>query len=337
MQPGPHLFLRLALSAAYRLKLLASIPSATRPDSSGGVTREAVSPPRLLGIVPEHFCPKAGSRPLMGTVRRYESSPGSRSRVEPEGHCRSTGQSHVVFSDHFIARVHKARRPKRGAAFSLFPMTGVVLMRWNNWNPLPRLLTVRRPVRTRPPLELEMLESLILPSVGAGTGLTADYYSDANLTNLAATRTDATVNFDWAGASPAPSVAPSNFSVRWTGQVQTQYSETYTFFTQSTHGVRLWVNGQQIINDWADHPLTEDSATVALQAGQTYSIRMEYSQTTGDDTARLLWSSPSTSKQIIPTSQLYPGGGWLDGDVGARHSQALLAPPARPTKSPGAA
>ncbi len=189
-------------------------------------------------------------------------------------------------------------------------------MRWNNRNPLSRLLTARCPVRARPPLELEMLEPLILLSPGAGTGLTADYYSDANLTNLAATRTDATVNFDWAGASPAPSVAANNFSVRWTGEVQAQYSETYTFFTQSTHGVRLWVNGQLIINDWTNHPLTEDSATVALQAGQTYSISMEYSQTTGDDTARLLWSSPSTPKQIIPASQLYPGGGWLDGDVG---------------------
>ena len=190
-------------------------------------------------------------------------------------------------------------------------------MRWNVWNPLRGLFTPRRPLRRRQRPELEALEPLVLLSTGAGTGLVADYFSDTNLTNLAATRTDPTVNFDWAGASPAPSVAGSNFSVSWTGEVQARYTETYTFFTQSTHGVRLWVNGQELINDWADHPLTEDSGTISLQAGQTYSIQMEYQQTGGDDVARLLWASPSTPKQVIPTSQLYADAGWLDADVGA--------------------
>jgi hypothetical protein len=79
-------------------------------------------------------------------------------------------------------------------------------MRWNNWNPLRRLLAARRPVRTRPSLELETLESLILPSVGVGTGLRANYYSDTNLANLAATRTGASLNaasFDSVAVTPA--------------------------------------------------------------------------------------------------------------------------------------
>ena len=36
--------------------------------------------------------------------------------------------------------------------------------------------------------------------------------------------------------------ASDTFSVRWTGQVQPQFTETYTFYTQSDDGVRLWVN-----------------------------------------------------------------------------------------------
>ena len=55
------------------------------------------------------------------------------------------------------------------------------------------------------------------------------------------------VNFDWGQGSPDPSIPVDGFSARWTGKVQAQYSETYTFYTNSDEGVALWVNGQQII------------------------------------------------------------------------------------------
>ena len=65
------------------------------------------------------------------------------------------------------------------------------------------------------------------------------------------TRTDATVDFAWPSlSSPDPSVDSETFSVRWTGQVQALYSEMYTFYVRADEGVRLWIDGQLVIDHW---------------------------------------------------------------------------------------
>jgi hypothetical protein len=144
------------------------------------------------------------------------------------------------------------------------------------------------------------------PTVGTGTGLTGKYYDAKNFTMLRVTRIDPTVNFDWGQGSPDPSIAPDTFSVRWTGRVQPQYNQTYTFHATTDDGVRLWVNGVQIINHWADGAAAEYTGTIALQANQLYTIQMDYYENGGAASAKLEWSSQSQPKQIIPQTQLYP-------------------------------
>lgn len=138
-------------------------------------------------------------------------------------------------------------------------------------------------------------------------GLNGEYYDNIDLTALQLTRVDATVNFNWGNGSPDPSIGADTFSVRWTGQVVPLYSETYTFYTTSDDGVRLWVNGQQIVNNWTNHPATENSGTIALTAGVQYDVKMEFFENGGLAVAKLWWSSPSQAKQAIPQTQLCPG------------------------------
>jgi hypothetical protein len=114
------------------------------------------------------------------------------------------------------------------------------------------------------------------------------------------------VDFVWGAGSPAPAIAADTFSARWTGQVQPQFTQVYTFYTQSDDGVRLWVNGQQLVNNWTDHATTENSGTISLTAGQRYDIRMEFYENAGSATARLLWSSASTPKAVVPAARLFP-------------------------------
>ena len=64
--------------------------------------------------------------------------------------------------------------------------------------------------------------------------------------------------------------------MRWTGQIEARYSETYTFMTRSDAGVRLWIDGQLIIDAWDDHELSSHWGTIDLEAGQRYDIRLEY-------------------------------------------------------------
>ena len=159
-------------------------------------------------------------------------------------------------------------------------------------------------------------------SLHGGTGLTGTYFSDMNFGNAVVTRTDTTVDFDWGTGSPASGVAADGFSVRWNGQVQAQFSETYTLSTVSDDGVRLWVNGQLVIDNWSDHAPTENSGSITLVAGQKYELKMEFYENGGGAVAKLSWASPSTATQIIPTTQLFPSApgalpaGWTAQDVG---------------------
>jgi hypothetical protein len=124
------------------------------------------------------------------------------------------------------------------------------------------------------------------PTSGSGSGLSAEYFNGTTLTNKVLTRTDASVDFNWAGASPASGISADNFSVRWTGQVSPRHSGATTFYTVSDDGIRLWVNGQQLINNWTNHGPTENSGSIALVAGQKYEIKLEYYEATGGATAR---------------------------------------------------
>jgi len=91
-------------------------------------------------------------------------------------------------------------------------------------------------------------------------------------------RTDSTVNFNWGGGSPDPSISADNFTVRWTGTVQPQFNEPYTFYTSTDDGVRLYVNKQLIIDHWVDQGTTEwiGGISNALTAQQKYNIQMDY-------------------------------------------------------------
>ncbi|MDF5707960.1 MAG: PA14 domain-containing protein [Nostoc sp. S4] len=142
-------------------------------------------------------------------------------------------------------------------------------------------------------------------AVGNGNGLQGQYYDNADFTNLKVTRTDATVDFGWGSGSPDPSIQPDTFSVRWTGQVQAKYSETYNFYTSSDDGVRLWVNNQLLIDHFVNQSNTEYSGSINLVAGQKYDIKLEYFDNTYSAVSRLSWSSTSQAKEIIPQSQLY--------------------------------
>jgi len=141
----------------------------------------------------------------------------------------------------------------------------------------------------------------------AGGGVRADYYKGMNFENHVLNRTDPRIDFNWGDpGSPDASVGDDNFSVRWTGDVEVAFTETYTFYTNSDDGVRLWVDGQQLIDNWTDHSATENSGTIDLIAGNAYSIVMEYYENTGGAVAELRWSSPSTPKQLIPQAALSP-------------------------------
>lgn len=137
-------------------------------------------------------------------------------------------------------------------------------------------------------------------------GLLGTYFSRADCSGEVLKRLDAQVNFDWADKPAAPGVPTEDFSVRWTGQVQAQHTENYTFHLEADDGVRVWLGDRQIIDEWRQQSTTVVSQPVALNAGQFYPLTVEYYSAKPPAMAKLKWSSPSTPLGIIPASRLFP-------------------------------
>ena len=173
-------------------------------------------------------------------------------------------------------------------------------------SPRGRLLALARAAKL--PAELvAQLDAWPAPA-GPGQGLEGEYFDHQDFTGLALVRVDPVIDFAWGADGPAPSIAPTSFSVRWTGQIVSKFSEPHTFHVVSDDGVRLWVDDRLLVDNWTDHPASEDEGRIFLHAGVPYDLKLEYFQGVGGASVRLLWSSPSQAKALVPTECLFPSG-----------------------------
>lgn len=139
-------------------------------------------------------------------------------------------------------------------------------------------------------------------NLGNSGGLMGSFFdgTDLNNVNLKINEVQTTVNLS---SPPSQVTNASNFSARWSGFVKAGYNQNYTFYTNVSKGVRLWVSGKLVIDKWTNTTTTEfASTTVNMTSGKLYEIRMEIN----GGTATLSWSSSSQSKQIIPSTALFP-------------------------------
>ncbi|MEO1416954.1 MAG: LamG-like jellyroll fold domain-containing protein [Bacteroidota bacterium] len=147
----------------------------------------------------------------------------------------------------------------------------------------------------------------VIPSAnGTGTGLIANYFNDEALTQLALTREDSAIDFQWGSSAPAASMSPLTFSVVWEGEIESPVSETVTFITSTDDGVRLFVDNNLIIDQWTDQSVTAHTGTYTFNAWTKVPIRMEYYQNRAYAEARLSWTSTSIPNQVVPPRFLYP-------------------------------
>ena len=145
------------------------------------------------------------------------------------------------------------------------------------------------------------------PSLAVVNGLSGDYYVGENFETFAFTRVDATVDFRWPYEALAPGFPRDHFSIRWTGQVLPQTTGNHTFITSADDGVRLWVNGQLLIDNWTNQSITERQGTIALTAGVPADVRLEYYESEWGAAVKLEWLSGVQSRQVIPTTRLSAG------------------------------
>ncbi|HEY0713877.1 MAG TPA: PA14 domain-containing protein, partial [Polyangia bacterium] len=141
---------------------------------------------------------------------------------------------------------------------------------------------------------------------GTCGGLLGSYFATTDFSGPAFTRIDPRIDFPWYLNAPAPGLPADGFSVRWTGSVKARFNEIHTFHMVSDDGVRLWVDGQLIIDDFRSHGTLEVTGTVSLRPNKVVPIKLEYFDGGSEAVARLYWSSASLPKQVVPTTALAP-------------------------------
>ena len=76
---------------------------------------------------------------------------------------------------------------------------------------------------------------------------------------------------------PYPGLDPGKYSVRWSGYITPPASGTYEFKVYASGGgFRLIVGGQTLIDSWGKVSSEPKTATIRLEAGRQYEVRLEY-------------------------------------------------------------
>ena len=108
---------------------------------------------------------------------------------------------------------------------------------------------------------------------------------------------------DWGDGSPGGNVNRDSFSVRMVGTFTAPSTGNYRFRTVSDDGIRVWVDtsgqsnfGSAIIDNWDDHGSeTDTTGDVYLTAGQRFSVRIDYYESSGGAVMQFLWRQPGGS------------------------------------------
>ena len=127
--------------------------------------------------------------------------------------------------------------------------------------------------------------------------LKASWYKDQDFSGLAGVKTVADINRTFVGGTQPDDCLPANqpFSVRWEGMLLPPESGLYMIGVETNRGVRIYVNGQQLIDEYHNNVPVKRERPVVLEAGKPARIEVIYRQSPQDGNIQLKWSLPSAT------------------------------------------
>ena len=148
----------------------------------------------------------------------------------------------------------------------------------------PAPATPPTPTPAPTPTPVPLAGGSCAPATNAFTGC---YYNNTGLTGSPVLiRTDAQISFDWSNGPP-PSALSNNFSVRWQGNF-TFSPGSYTFNVIGSDGMRLYIDGNLVIDRWRDQSPLWYRTSQTLSQG-SHLLVMEYYEKTGSPAVQLFW------------------------------------------------
>ncbi len=126
------------------------------------------------------------------------------------------------------------------------------------------------------------------PALAADAKWTAKYYNNTTLSGTPVLeQQEDSINYDWGTGKPQSGVNKDNFSVRWVRNVNFT-AGTYRFTASTDDGMRVWVDGNLIIDRWYDQLTTGVTADTTLSGGN-HTVKVEYFENAGGAMAKLSW------------------------------------------------
>jgi hypothetical protein len=99
------------------------------------------------------------------------------------------------------------------------------------------------------------------------------------------------INHEWGTGSPS-GIPADNFSARWT-RTANFTAGTYTITARADDGIRVWLDGNLVIDAWKDQGPTTYTATRSISAGD-HPIKVEYYENGGGAVAQVTWTQGTT-------------------------------------------
>ena len=135
-----------------------------------------------------------------------------------------------------------------------------------------------------------------------------EYYSSGggggspSFGDLILTRFDDVIDFNWGGGSPDPSIPNNDYQVRWTGTIFAESEGEFNFRTHTDDGLRLYIDGEIVIDYWIDMAPTNNYGSRVLTQG-LHECVMEYYENGGGAVAQLYWTPPGGSETLVQPAE----------------------------------
>jgi hypothetical protein len=128
---------------------------------------------------------------------------------------------------------------------------------------------------------------------------------------------DPDIAFNWVRNTPGKPIKEDEFQAKWRGFIKPHFSEEYTFEALVDDGMKVWIDGDLVINKWSGQNSNADGDVMGnvsfnvtrgskvLEAGHLYSIKVEFFEKSQNARAELFWESYSQQKETIPGANYF--------------------------------
>ncbi len=153
----------------------------------------------------------------------------------------------------------------------------------------------------------------------------ARWIRPADYVDVELRRTDTLLQLNWVRNSPGKPISEDRFSAVWTGWIRPDSTAKYTFSLEADDAASLWIDEkkcidtQQLENENAAEAMRQNGtptheASIQLEGGVFYPIRLTYHETVQNAHIRLSWRAGSGEQIPVGKKNLFAHRDLSKGD-----------------------